>query len=337
MALTNPDTPTGAEFWRRIDALYGNDKTKSNTCAAFRYFIEPAPATVRETAGELHILDAPLAVKLEAIAPPPGEATCPADDPVSDEAKVQVFTDVVAPAMTQTVNTSPEFAELRRVYLSRVAAEWVRARADRATPLGRIVDSGAIDPWAANPPWNPMDIFNQYLHSYRNPEYSYTRTFEQGGQTYAFTFQMGGVDFGNTPRANVFKQDFRARYPERAQRARASLEQPEQDADGRVWLGAGGAASCSRGSATSSGRGSARGRCGCARGHPRAVRTRATPCGSRCGSATAATRPCAGSRCATTCRPGSCSCGRTARTGSGAGATAGSWHGSGRAARPRSA
>ena len=31
--LTHPDTPTGAEFWRRIDALYGNDKTKSNMCA----------------------------------------------------------------------------------------------------------------------------------------------------------------------------------------------------------------------------------------------------------------------------------------------------------------
>jgi uncharacterized repeat protein (TIGR01451 family) len=146
---------------------------------------------------------------------------------------------VIAPAITQTVNTSPEFAELRRVYLSRVAAEWVRARADRATPLGKIIDSGAIDPWAANPPWNPMDIFNQYLHSYRNPDYSYTRTFEQGGQTYTFTFQMGGVDLSRTPRQNVSKQDFRARYPERAKQARASLKAPESDADGRLWLGAG--------------------------------------------------------------------------------------------------
>ena len=236
---THPDTPTGAEFWRRIDALYGDDKTKSSMCAAFRVWVEAAPATVRESADELHILDAPLAVKMEAIPPPPGETGCPADDPVPDEAKVQVFQDVIAPVMSQTVNTSPEFAELRRVYLSRVAAEWVRARSDRSTPLGKLIDTGAVDPWAANPPWNPMDIFNEYVHAYRNPDYSYTRSFEQGGQTYSMTYVMGGVDFGKTPRENVSKQDFRARYHERAKRARESLEQPEQDADGRVWLGAG--------------------------------------------------------------------------------------------------
>jgi uncharacterized repeat protein (TIGR01451 family) len=237
--FTHPDTPTGAEFWRRIDALYGNDRTKASTCAAFRVWIEAAPATVRESAGELHILDAPLAVKMEAIPPPPGEAGCPADDPVPDEAKVQVFQEVIAPAMSQAVNTSPEFAELRRVYLSRVAAEWVRARADRTTPLGKIIDSGAIDPWAADPPWNPMDIFNQYLHAYRNPDYSYTRTFEQGGRSYTFSYVMGGVDFARTPRDNLSKRDFRARFPERAKQARASLTAPESDADGRLWLGAG--------------------------------------------------------------------------------------------------
>jgi uncharacterized repeat protein (TIGR01451 family) len=137
------------------------------------------------------------------------------------------------------VNTSPSYAELRRVFLSRVAAEWVRARADRATPLGKIIDSGAIDPWAADPPWNPMDIFNQYLHAYRNPNYSYTRTFEQGGQTYTFTFQMGGVDLTKTPRQNVSDADFKARWPKRAKEARASLKQAETADDGRVWLGAG--------------------------------------------------------------------------------------------------
>jgi uncharacterized repeat protein (TIGR01451 family) len=236
---THPDTPTGAEFWRRIDAMYGNDKTKSSMCAAFRVWVEAAPATVRESAGELHIIDAPLAVKMEAIAPPPGEAGCPADDPVPDEAKVQVFQEVIAPEMTRVVNTSPEYAELRRVYLSRVAAEWVRSRADRTTPLGKIIDSNAVDPWAANPPWNPMDIFNQYLHQYRNPDYSYTRTFEQDGQTLTMTYAMGGVDFSKTPRQNVSKQDFKARYGERAKQTRKSLEAPASDADGRVWLGAG--------------------------------------------------------------------------------------------------
>ena len=63
---TRPPAPSsGAE----LDALYGNDAFEDRThCAGVPgTWIEPAPATVRETAGELHILDAPLAVKLEAI------------------------------------------------------------------------------------------------------------------------------------------------------------------------------------------------------------------------------------------------------------------------------
>jgi uncharacterized repeat protein (TIGR01451 family) len=238
--LTNPDTPTGAEFWRRIDALYGNDRFKSNACTHFRQWIEPLPATVRESAGELYILDAPLTVKMEAIAAPPGEANnCPAEDPSMPAAKLAIFQEAVLPSLVQVVNTAPEFAELRRVYLSRVAAEWVRARVDRSTPLGKLVDSGAIDPWVADPAWNPMDTFNAYLTSYRNGDYSYTRTAEEGGTTHTLTYVMGGVDFSRTPRQNVSRRDFKARWPKLASRAQRSVKQPATDSPGEVWLGAG--------------------------------------------------------------------------------------------------
>jgi hypothetical protein len=62
--LLHPDTPSGAEFWRQIDSLYGNDPT-ARICLTSRLWIVPAPATVYEDRDELYILAAPLDVKTE--------------------------------------------------------------------------------------------------------------------------------------------------------------------------------------------------------------------------------------------------------------------------------
>ena len=240
--LTNPANATGAEFWRRIDALYGNDRLEANACYSFRQWITPAPATVRETRGELYILDAPLTVQMEAAELGPGTIGdgCPAESAGLLAAKGEVFRQVILPRIQAQVNTAPEFAELRRVYLSRVAAEWVRTRADRRTPLGRLVDSGAVDRWVAQPAWNPLDIFNAYLASVRNGEYSYQRTFKQNGQTYTLTYITGGVDMSRTPRQNVSQADFTTRWPGVAARARAATRGAATDAaTGETWLGAG--------------------------------------------------------------------------------------------------
>ena len=56
---TNPDTPTGAEFWAGSTAVRRR-QAQAYMCVAFRVWIDAAPATVRESADELHILDAPL-------------------------------------------------------------------------------------------------------------------------------------------------------------------------------------------------------------------------------------------------------------------------------------
>jgi hypothetical protein len=240
--LTNPANPTGAEFWRQIDALYGGDGMKSNACYSFRQWITPAPATVRETGSELYVLDAPLKVQMEAADLGSGTIAdgCPQEDPALLAAKGEVYRRVILPQVEHAVNTAPEFAELRRVYVSRVAAEWVRARSDRKSPLGRLVDSGRIGRWVAQPPWNPFDIFNAYLRSVREGEYSYQRQFERDGTTYTLTYVTGGVDFSATPRDNVSRRDFKARWPRLAARARRSIRRATADAErGEVWLGAG--------------------------------------------------------------------------------------------------
>ena len=81
------------------------------------------------------------------------------------------------------MNTAPEYAALRRVYLARVAAEWFRQRSgEHPTAVSKIADSGDVSPWLARTPWNPMDIFNQMLTSTRNGEWTVERDVQAGGQ-----------------------------------------------------------------------------------------------------------------------------------------------------------
>jgi Xanthomonas XOO_2897-like deaminase len=240
--LTHPDTPTGAQFWSEMDALYGEPGSE-NICVMMRYWIEPMPATVHESDGELYILDAPLRVDMERIdvARVDPMYRCPAEDPAVTTAKEEILKRATLPTLTQLVNTSSQFAELRRVYVSRVAAEWVRARADRNTPLGKLIDSGQIDRWVADPMWNPLDVFNDFRGRYYNPNYySYQRKVMRPDGEWTFTYTFGGgVTFASTPRQNTSRQDFRARYPRLAKQARQSVRRATADAErGDVWLGA---------------------------------------------------------------------------------------------------
>ena len=60
----------------------------------------------------------------------------------------------ILPKLIEGVNTNPEYAALRRVYLARVAAEWFRVRqGERPTSLGKVIGSGDVGPWAMPPGW----------------------------------------------------------------------------------------------------------------------------------------------------------------------------------------
>src|SRR5690606_38563166 len=61
--LVHPESPSGARFWRELEALYGDRADRA--CFSVRQWIVPKRATVHATGDELYILDAPLAVKME--------------------------------------------------------------------------------------------------------------------------------------------------------------------------------------------------------------------------------------------------------------------------------
>jgi hypothetical protein len=236
--LVRPDTPSGSQFWGELEALYGDRPDQA--CFSVRQWIVPERATVYTTGDELYVLDAPLTVKMESefIGGFPGGG-CPQGNDAFETAKEKIYRRLILPAVVQAVNTAPEFAALRRVYLSRIAAEWFRRRHARdRSAIGRIADSGNIRRWRAVTPWNAIDVFNRYLESVRNGEWTYDRRVRVNGREYILTTVFGGVDFSRTPRAKVTRRDFRKRWPRLASRVKQSLRRPAVDAGrGEVWLG----------------------------------------------------------------------------------------------------
>ena len=240
--LTRPDTQLGDQYWDELERLYGDRAPEA--CWSARVWIVPQPASVRDTNDELYILDAPLTVKMvseEIVDPAVGRPGCPAEPPPVEAAKAELFQRLILPHMIDAVNTAPEYAALRRVYLARVAAEWFRQRSgEHPTAVSPIANSGDVTPWLARTPWNPMDVFNQMLTSTRNGEWTVERDVQSGGQAYKRTLIYGGVDFSQTPRQNVSRTDFKARYPRLAKQARQAQFDATPDTDqSRTWIGGG--------------------------------------------------------------------------------------------------
>ncbi len=239
--LVHPDSATGAAFWQQLFALYGGDRPDVTPCMSFRQWIVPAPATVHATARELYILDAPLEVKMESqyLGGDTASGECPMDAPALNAAKQELYRRLILPHVQTAVNTHAAYAPLRRVYLSRIAAEWFRQRASRRrTALDRIADSGRIDRWIARPAWNPIDVFNRYVASVRDGEFKVQRPSQHGNDTYTRFYVYGGVDFSQTPARNVDAAQFEARFPALGRRVRRSLRRPALDAQrGELWVG----------------------------------------------------------------------------------------------------
>jgi uncharacterized repeat protein (TIGR01451 family) len=233
----HPDTPSGAAFWQEFDALYDN-RPDGNYCFSFRQEIVPAPASVRESGGELFILDAPL--RIEAVAQHyPGYTPCSQQEAL-DPRKQELYRRVIVPVVEQAINTEPQYAALRRVYLSRVAAEWFRRRsAQHTTAVSGIVDSGNVDPWALDPPWDPQPVFDEMVRSLTHGEFVVERPKQTGGVDWIRVYAFGGVNFSAAPRRKLSAREFKTNYPKLSRQVkRARRERAATDTE--VWLGGGG-------------------------------------------------------------------------------------------------
>ncbi|MFF3317537.1 LPXTG cell wall anchor domain-containing protein [Streptomyces sp. NPDC003035] len=208
-AFLNPKDADAARVWDSLTRVDGAPCLHS-----VRNWIEPKPAQVREQDGGIYILDAPLKVKSvpqEFSAPVPGEKCH------LTEAQIQhnhrLIEQYVIPKIEEKINKSDEpiYADLRRVYTSRVAAEWVMQQdRKKAGDYHRIIGSNDVKSWPIRgEKWDKNDVYQKYVKSFREGDYSFER--EYGGLVY--TYSVGGVDFSKAPKKNIPKVRFDLENP----------------------------------------------------------------------------------------------------------------------------
>lgn len=243
--LIHPDTDLGTRFWNELDANSGDSE---EYCLSFRQWIVPKPATVYEDDGGVYILDAPLEVKLETeylesqgVESPLN--SCPGQSPAVEEANEATYRSLILPRIQEAVNHGPLYADLRRVYLSRVAAEWYRQRSlDQSTVYGDLINSGDVTPWTSRGNWRPRQTFDAYVDSYSEGEFDVTRETRQGNLIVTNTYFYGGVDFANVEFDGVRSERFEREWPELSQAVEGSFAEPTNARGGELWLGSASAA-----------------------------------------------------------------------------------------------
>jgi hypothetical protein len=232
--LIHPDTVLGKRFWNRVLADDGR------SCTSFRTWIVPAPATVHEDGDSVHILDAPLAVKTEAQRQDTGgnKTACTGQTQAARQHEEVAYREVVLPKLRQVINTAPEYADIRRVYLARVAAEWYRERSEHTqTQFGHMINSRSVADWTSRQPWSARTVFDRYVDSYSRKEFNVNREIDRGNTRVITKFIYGGVDLSRIPMKNIGGTEFDRKWPGRARLVDQSVNEAAADQTGLVWLG----------------------------------------------------------------------------------------------------
>ncbi|MGH3737104.1 MAG: hypothetical protein ACRDT6_16040 [Micromonosporaceae bacterium] len=228
----NPKTRRGALFWDSLARRNGAPCLHS-----MRNWIEPRPAKVREQDGGIYILDAPL--KLSSVPQkfktPPGSGGKQCDlTEVEIQHNQRMVNRMIVPEVERRINEKPTYGDLRRVYTSRVAAEWVKQK--NPSEFSRIIGGNDVSRWPIRgQKWDRHDTYQRYLKSYKEGDYSFER--EYGGRVYVYT--VGGVDFQKSPKRNVTKAQFDVENPKLPIVTDRSKIAPRDYRDtGRQYLGA---------------------------------------------------------------------------------------------------
>ncbi|MFD8542226.1 hypothetical protein [Streptomyces sp. NPDC059649] len=222
------NTAAASEYWKRIRNL-------NVRCFDRRLWITPGEAKVYTEGDELYILDAPLKVQAEPMSiGKTGNRSHQGCPRLSEDAEASIsaaYDALVLPGIVREVNKGPEYAALRRVYLSRVAAEWIRRRtAVRETGYEYVIDSGDVSRWSSKRQWSPHSVFERYVTYYDRMAACRTCTREK-----LYRIASGGVDFGRVVQHNVSKAEFDAKWRHlaagRAYLKGASVSQPKSGAE----------------------------------------------------------------------------------------------------------
>ncbi|WP_405776986.1 hypothetical protein [Streptomyces sp. NBC_00859] len=245
----DPKTDLGKRYWAALP------KQNGYPCMpGLRNWIEPKTAQVREQDGGIYILDSPLRLKSTAqstITPGPGKPIC-TPDKAETAAAQRVIDRMIVPAVEKTINTAPQYADLRRVYTARVAAEYIRQQDAKApADYHKIINSGDVSRWplrAPNQNWTREALFQKYRYIYTHGEFQYTIPANGTVRVYI----VGGVDMSKQPKHNVSKAAFTGghRYLPRQTQTSVKTLADNTDMAGHLLLGANTAGDDTGGSST---------------------------------------------------------------------------------------
>src|SRR4051812_26012954 len=95
-----------------------------------------------------------------------GTGSCPGQSTAELRHNEDIYRQLILPKVQHEVDTGHDFADLRRVYASRIAAEWYRQRsATTHTSYGDLVGQDDVSRWVSQQGWSPQDIYQLYLQS----------------------------------------------------------------------------------------------------------------------------------------------------------------------------
>jgi hypothetical protein len=231
--LVDPGTPTGRRYWAEMGSSGGS-------CAVSRMWIVPGEVEVREDGDSLYVLKAPLDVKTEGEHPTGKYADFCGGVPAADARRVEdIERRIVLPEVVERVNTGPEYAALRRTFVTRVVAEWLRSRHAQGHTTGYddVIDSHDLGPSVLTDGWTPRKVFDDYTKASQSKEFTYTQRFTQGGGTYVRQIVTGGVDLTKVPTQAIDAAAMAERYPKLPGTVQAAMGEPAAADDGTLWLG----------------------------------------------------------------------------------------------------
>ncbi|MFD5427325.1 hypothetical protein [Streptomyces sp. NPDC127084] len=211
----DPETESGRRFWNEISKVDG-----APCMGSTRNWITPKKAKVRQEDDGLYILDAPLDVKAvneDYSTPGPGGAMPCELTEAQKRHNIRVYRDTLVPVVTKLVNQDAKYADLRRVYKARIAAEYVRQTVTKdpdafGGSFAEIVNSDNVKRWplrGKNADWDKMTVWREMRKSYTEGDFKYE--IPVGGQVWTYT--VGGVDMTQQPQQPISKADFQAEKP----------------------------------------------------------------------------------------------------------------------------
>ncbi len=199
--LTNPqNSKTGREFWQRIYKKAQELGVMDKISVSTRLWIVPDEVTVYEERNQFSIIKAKLKVCLE-----PAYLSRKAKVKDKREEEMDNFTsklmqEMILPELNRKVNESYGYADLREAYNALILAAWYKEKFSPSTePLLRQASYNALVGIEASDTYAPKQVYQDYLKSLKEGEYSFVENDYLSGPFYAVTrhYFSGGVDFRN--------------------------------------------------------------------------------------------------------------------------------------------